>query len=105
VHIKHIYTGETIATLAHNQAVKCIAVSPQGKSIAVGTEKILRVWCLNDYKSASEKGEAKKYKDLEGHSKHITKVLFTPDGQKIVSLGGDPSIRVWDSNLCKAIKI
>ena len=33
-----------------------------------------------------------------GHSGKIFNILFTPDGQKIISVSEDKSIRVWDAN-------
>lgn len=33
-----------------------------------------------------------------GHSGKIYSILFTPDGQKIISVSEDKSIRIWDAN-------
>jgi WD40 repeat protein len=32
---------------------------------------------------------------LEGHSKDITGLIFSPDNQTLVSSSGDTSIKVW----------
>ncbi|ETO04595.1 WD-40 repeat-containing protein, partial [Reticulomyxa filosa] len=42
---------------------------------------------------------------FEGHSCQVNSVMFSPDGTKIVSSSADETIRIWDINLKKEIKI
>ncbi|HZO91743.1 MAG TPA: WD40 repeat domain-containing protein [Chthonomonadaceae bacterium] len=36
-------------------------------------------------------------KTLEGHTKEVTSVAFSPDGKRIVTGGGDTTAKVWDA--------
>src|SRR5436190_3145764 len=34
---------------------------------------------------------------LEGHSRQVTSVIFSPDGSRVASGSGDNTVRVWDT--------
>lgn len=70
------------------QGVLDIDVSPDGKSIAAGSEDNA-VWVF----PVDGGGEPI---TLTGHFKPVTAVTFLPDGRTLVSASNDESIRAWD---------
>ena len=78
----------------HQGAVSTLAFSPDGKTLASGSDdRTIRVW---DVESGKEKAV------LTGHSEPVRTVVFSPDGKTLASGAGarsssDRSIRLWDA--------
>ncbi len=70
-------------------AVLRVACSPDGRTLAWSVRSIgaIRLWDL---------AEDRPIGSLAGHAQWTTCLAFSPDGQRIVSAGGDHRIRVWD---------
>ena len=85
-------TGQEIDLLTgHTDFVLCIAFSPDGKTLASGSEdNTIRLWDTNT-------GQHKK--TLAGHTSDVYSVSFSPDGQTLASGGSvlDSTIRLWDT--------
>ena len=64
--------------------------SPDGKHLASGSGKAIRVW-------DSESGELV-IDIFESHSDFINSVCYSPDGNRIVSGSDDETIRIWDAS-------
>ncbi|MGB8699454.1 MAG: WD40 repeat domain-containing protein, partial [Thermosynechococcaceae cyanobacterium] len=77
--------GKRLAELPGNQVlVKKIIFSPDGNSLAIGTENgTIRLW---DWKNNLPPIE------LEGHQGDVTSLSFSPDGSQIVSVGDKDGI-------------
>lgn len=74
----------------HKGWVRSIAVSPDGKWAASGSDdKTVKIWDL-------ETGECRA--TLRGHNSQVNSVAITPDGTRILSGSYDKTIRVWDAN-------
>ncbi|KAF7346977.1 WD40 repeat-like protein [Mycena venus] len=86
-------SGQIVGVLppfeGHDNAVYCVAFSPDGERIVSGsTDETVRVW-------NSRTGDL-----IAGpiqHSGRVNSVAFSPDGEHIVSGGHDTLVRVWDS--------
>jgi WD40 repeat protein len=72
----------------HNAPVRCIAFSPDGKTLATGSEdRTVRIW---DTKTGKERCR------LTGHAGWVDCVAFSPDGKTLVSGGDRDDVRLWD---------
>jgi len=76
------------ATLRGHSGKVCVAISPDGKTIATGSEdNQVRLWDAN---TREPKGT------LTGHSNAITSIAFSPDGKTLATGSLDETVRLWD---------
>jgi serine/threonine protein kinase len=69
--------------------VTCIALTPDGRKVAAGSEDCtVRLWTLD----ASDTPPL----ILKGHTEAVTAVVFVPDGGVLLSVGLDGTMRQWD---------
>ena len=84
-----------------------VSFSPDGKFIVSGSrDKTVRVWDATNGVEVGMNSWSLRYFDfmcfdqvnkLEGHSRDVTSVSFSPDGKFIVSGSWDETVRVWDA--------
>lgn len=71
----------------NNRQINSIALSPEGDYLAIAEEdESIQLWNIRESKSAWE----------SMLSSSATKVLFSPDGKKLFSTGGDNWVSEWD---------
>ncbi|HEX5735691.1 MAG TPA: serine/threonine-protein kinase [Blastocatellia bacterium] len=82
-------TGSLRQELIETTAVERIALSPDGRTLAVGVQNDPRVklWDM-------ESGKLKQM--LMGHTSAITSVAFSPDGKILASSSYDRTAKLWD---------
>jgi WD40 repeat protein len=87
------HSGQPLATLAgHTGEVSAVAFSPQGDLLATGDEHgNIRLW-----HKQGPPGQWTATGELNGHSRSITAMKFTPDGKRLVSSSGDRTCAQWD---------
>jgi WD40 repeat protein len=82
--------AERLRVKATNDRVTALAFSPDGDVVISGAgfaDSVIRLW---DARNGSPFGS------LEGHGSWVSDLLFTLDGQQLVSSSGDQTIRLWD---------
>ena len=89
VRILDAATGKELSEFKVNRdLVSCLAFSPDGKTLAVGSNQgSLKLWDVAD---------AKEIAVLKGHDNGVSCLAFTPDGKTLASGGHDKPIRLWD---------
>lgn len=83
-----VETGEERARLkGHRRNVSAIAFSRDGKRLATGGGKTVRIW---DVETGAQ------IRLLEGHSKNVYALAFGPHGKILVSGSLDGTARIWN---------
>jgi WD40 repeat protein len=73
----------------HCYDVTSLAYSPDGKTIASGSEdNTVKIWDLRTRKPRAT---------LRGHEAEVTSVVYAPDGTTVISGSWDRTVRLWDA--------
>jgi serine/threonine protein kinase len=102
VQIWDTITGEMLHThRGHNSRILTLAWSPDGKSIATGGEdKLIHVWNMQREKSSfftSWLFPTRGQFTFHGHFGRVNSLAWSPNGQRIASVGADKTLQIWDS--------
>jgi hypothetical protein len=65
-----------------------LAISPDGRTLALGTDRGVQLW---DLRTGKELGQFK------GHQASVVSVAFSPDNQTIITGSADTTALVWDA--------
>ncbi|APG03441.1 hypothetical protein BJI69_05590 [Luteibacter rhizovicinus DSM 16549] len=78
-----------------SEATRSMAVSPDGRWLAVGDDHgVLRLWDLAD----ASQMEGRKPGKVTDHQSWVNAVAFSPDGKILVSAGQDEALKRYDFN-------
>ncbi|MBE8970512.1 caspase family protein [Nostocales cyanobacterium LEGE 12452] len=91
-----IYNTQEVNRLeGHSDAVRGVAFSPDGKTIASASyDNSVKLW---------NAATAKEISTLKGHKSAVIGVAFSPDGKTIASASDDKSVKLWNAATAKEI--
>ncbi len=86
----------SVWTNPDRHAVKGVAFSPDGKTLAAASEKIVVLWDV---------ATGKPRHTLRGHREDIWSIAFSLDGKLLASGGADETVRLWDPATGKELAV
>jgi WD40 repeat protein len=93
-HVWDVRSGAEIFTLPHEGSVLSVAVSPDGRIIATGSaDGTARLWSAA---GGLELGSPWVHVAGEARGKAVQSVSFSPDGTRLLTVGGNRFARVFD---------
>lgn len=84
--------GTLLQTFSTSFPILCLAVSPDGKTIAVGGE--------GEDVEVRQVSDGNLLKTLEGHTANVHALAFSPDGKMLVTGSEDKTVGLWVVNDC-----
>ena len=88
VHVWNLEQSRAVASWqAHQEWVFDIDYAPDGKTIATGGDRVVKLWNSSDKSLIHQ---------FVGPKNDVHDVAFTPDGQLLIAASDDRKIRIWD---------
>jgi WD40 repeat protein len=99
VRLWQIDTGEFTSFTGHTDAIRAIAISPDGRYLAGGggsADPTIKLWNVRDGRC---------YGNLSGHTNEVWSIAFSADGRMLASGGTDRTIRIWSPQTGECLQI
>ncbi len=102
IHIWDTITGQTLyVNRGHNNRVLTLDWAPDGRNIASGGEdKQVHIWSMQREKASfftSLLFPGRGQSTYRGHFGRINALAWSPNGQRVASVGSDKTLQVWDA--------
>jgi len=83
--------------LAHQKDINCVAVSPDDKVIATGSQdKLCRIWTADSGSRLTE---------CVGHRRGVWSLSFSPVDRVVATASGDKTIRLWSTRTGECLRL
>jgi dipeptidyl aminopeptidase/acylaminoacyl peptidase len=90
-------TGRLLAQFTNPGEVSKIALSPDGRDLAVGSwDSTITIWDVSTHRAIQV---------LHGHTLGVDDVAYSPDGALLASASLDDTARVWDPSNSRLLRI
>jgi WD40 repeat protein len=89
VRLWDIRNGKLLVEFKTEEVIQSLAFSPDGRLVATGGSY------QNDFVRLWSAGSGELLRTLEGHTSGVTRLLFSPDSQYLVSASYDGTLRLW----------
>jgi WD40 repeat protein len=99
VRLWNIHNSVYSSFQGHTDAIRAVAVSPNGQLLAGGggsADPTIKLWSVPD-------GQC--LRNLSGHTSEIWSVAFSPDERMLASSSTDHTIRLWSTKTGKCLQI
>ncbi len=94
-----VHTGQLTQSLdAGTIKPRDVAISPNGKYLAaVGSQTAIKLWEMPEARLRSDR--------FTGHEDSVQEIVYTPDGQQIVTGASDGVIRIWEARTGRPLRV
>jgi WD40 repeat protein len=99
VRLWNIQASQYVSFRGHTDAIRAVAVSPDGQTIAGGggsVDPTIKLWSVRD-------GQC--HNNLSGHTNEIWSVAFSTDGRILASASTDHTVRIWNTQTGECLQI
>ncbi len=97
-------SGSELATYPHDSPVFCLAISPDGSTLATGTGDGMLGTTLPDLVTTWDVATGQRNWQLLGHASDIMSAAYSPDGATLATGSSDGTVREWNSETGELIQ-
>ena len=83
-----VASGDILQSIELRDSVRSVAFGPNGQYLALCAGQRVYLYRADDLAAPPT--------ILEGHTRHVVSLTFTPDGRRLASGGRDGTIKIWD---------